>query len=551
VCPRRLTSNPAFIRSDVPGTTQTTAKPRPAAVPSGDRFTTKQKLALLVMSVTILVISLDGTVLNVALPTLVRDLRPSSSGLQWIAASYTLANAVLLLFGGALGDRYGRRLIFLIGLAIFGAGSLACAMVHDTGALVLSRTIMGVGAALLVPCTLAIIATTFTGPSRARAIGIWAGVSGIGSAAGPLLGGYLLQHFWWGSVFLINVPIVIVALIGAFLVVPESRADQPPPLDPIGVALSSLGLAALTYALIELPDHGWESTTVIGSVMVSIALLVAFGVWDSRRETPLLDLTLFRNRVFSSALAVVTASFFAMFGVSYLISQYMQFVQGADPLGVGLRFLPSAIGTLITSNNAARLTVRYGLRAVIMAGLGLITTALVIIATLSVNSGTVPLVTALTLLGCGMGLVIAPASNAIISTLPMNKIGVGAGVRSTVQFLGGSFGVAIIGSLATAKFRAEMNNGFHGPLHAVPEAARSSISDQIGQAVLAVGSLPVELGRLVVTQAQHAFVSGLHLSAYVGIGVLLLSLGIATLIPRRIVAPGPDSTEDPPVGAMH
>ncbi len=501
------------------------------------------------MSFTVLLISLDQTVLNVALPTLVKDLHPSSSGLQWIADGYTLTNAVLLLFAGALGDRYGRRRIFLIGVTIFGGGSLACALVHSTGPLIAARIVMGLGAAFLMPATLSIIASTFTGQQRARAIGIWAGVGGIGAAAGPLLGGWLLQHFWWGSVFLINVPIAALALLGGVFVVAESRAPNRPNLDPIGVLLSSIGLTALTYGLIVTPTDGWGSTTVIGSFVLAAVLLVGFVVWDGRQERPLLDLHLFANRTFSSALGGVTAVFFAMFGVSYLFSQYIQFVQGASAFDVGLHFLPLAIGTLISSNIAARLTVKFGLKSIMLIGMVLVTSGLTTFATVSVHSGFSTVGIAFGLIGLGMGLVIAPASNAIIGTLPPEKVGAGAGVRSMVQLLGGSFGVAIVGSLSTSKYRSEIQQAFSGPLKEVPAAARPAIKNQIGDAVEAAGKLPGSLGHATAEAANQAFVSGLRLSALVAVGVMALAtVAAAIYVPNRVE---PSSDDDVHGAATH
>jgi EmrB/QacA subfamily drug resistance transporter len=492
------------------------------------------------MSFTVLLISLDQTVLNVALPTLVKDIHPSSSGLQWIADSYTLTNAVLLLFGGALGDRYGRRRIFLVGVVIFGGGSLACAMVHSTGPLIAARAVMGLGAAFLLPATLSIIASMFTGQERARAIGIWAGVGGIGTAAGPLLGGWLLQHFWWGSVFLINVPIAILAFIGGIFFTVESRADNRPSLDPVGVILSSAGLTALTYGLIVAPTKHWGSTTVIGSFAIAAVLLVAFVVWDGRREDPLLDLHLFANRTFSSALGAVTAVFFAMFGVSYLLSQYIQFVQGVNAFGVGLRFLPLAAGTLLTSNTAARFTQRYGLRRVLIVGMLLVTAGLACFASVTVQSGFTIVGIAFGCIGLGMGLVIAPASNAIMGTLSPDKVGAGSGLRSTVQLLGGSFGVAIVGSLATSRYRDQIEHAFSGPLQGVPQAARPAISDQIGEAIGAAGKLPPDLARATTAAADQAFVSGVRLSALVGVVVMVLATVAAAIYVPKQVQPLPD-----------
>jgi MFS transporter, DHA2 family, multidrug resistance protein len=510
-------------------------QPQTSPQRDGSGITRRQWLALGVMSFTVLLISLDQTVLNVALPTLVKELHPSSSGLQWIADSYTLTTAVMLLFGGALGDRFGRRRLFLIGTAIFGGGSLACALVHSTGALIGARAVMGLGAAFLMPATLSIIASMFSGHRRARAIGIWVGVGGIGTAAGPLLGGWLLQHFWWGSVFLINVPVAILALLGGFFAVSESRAINRPSLDPFAVVLSSLGLTALTYGLIVTSTDGWGSTTVVASLSFAVVLLVVFVLWDRSRRTPFLDLRLFANRTFSSALGAVTAVFFAMFGVSYLLSQYIQFVQGADPFGVGIRFLPLAAGSLLGSNTASRLTVRFGLRTMMLVGMTLVTGGLVSLATLTVASGFVTLGLGSGLIGLGMGLVIAPASNAIVGTLAPDKVGAGSGLRAMVQLLGGSFGVAIVGSLATRTYRSDMQQAFAGPLRKVPAGVRKLIGNQLGDAQGAAGRLPHGLGQATRHAADHAFVSGLHLSALVGVGIMVVAIAAAAVyVPARV-----------------
>jgi MFS transporter, DHA2 family, multidrug resistance protein len=512
----------------------------------GETYITKREwLALLVMCFTVLLISLDQTVLNVALPTLVKELHPSSSGLQWTADSYTLTTAVLLLFGGALGDRFGRRRLFLIGVTIFGGGSLACSLVHSTGPLIGARAVMGLGAALLMPATLSIIAATFSGHRRARAIGIWAGVGGIGAAAGPLLGGWLLQHFWWGSVFLINVPIAILALLGGIFAVSESLATERPSLDPVGVVLSSLGLTALTYGFIVTSTDGWGSFTVIGALALAVALLSFFIVWDRRRPKPFLDLHLFVNRTFSSALGAVTAVFFVMFGVSYLVSQYIQFVQGADPFQVGIRFLPSAVGSVLGSNVAARLTVRFGLRRIMVAGMTLVTGGLVALTTLTVASGFLTVGIAFALVSFGMGLVIAPASNAIVGTLPKDKVGAGSGLRAMVQLLGGSFGVAIVGSLASGVYRSEMQKAFAGPLRAIPAGSRQAVGSQIGEAVGEASKLPSGLARATREAANQAYVSGLHLAALVGVGIMILAIVSAAIyVPSRVSLTDDDEEED-------
>lgn len=508
-------------------TTQTVP---PVGAPSSER----RWLVLTVMCFTVLIISLDQTVMNVAVPTLVESLHPSSQGVQWIVDSYTLATAVFLMFGGALGDRFGRRRIFLVGVSVFGAGSLGCAMVHATGPLIIMRAVMGFGAALLMPATLSIIAATFHGRERAQAIGTWAGISGIGATAGPLLGGWLLQHFWWGSIFLINVPIGVIAYVGCRLFVSEGRAEDPKPLDPIGVLLSSLGLTLVTYALIQAPGQGWASPEIVGTLMGGLAVLVTFGLWNRHSEQPLLDLRLFRNRIFSSALGAVTAVFFANFAVSYLLSQYLQFVLGYGAFQVGIRLLPSALGMLISANIATRVAHRFGLRRTMVGGMALVAAAQATLATMSAATGYGEIGLAYALMGFGTGLTVAPASNAIVGTLPSDKIGAGSGLRATVQLLGASFGVAVIGSIVSSHYRNATTTAFAGPLKAVPPALRPPISSQIGVAHSTATKLPAALGRSTVQVANHAFASGIRLGSLVSLTVIVLAMiAAARYVPKR------------------
>jgi MFS transporter, DHA2 family, multidrug resistance protein len=491
-------------------------------------------LGLAVLCFSILLVSLDGTILNVALPTLIGDLHPSATALPWIADGYTLTNGVLLLFGGVLADRYGRRLVFLAGVAVFGAGSLLCALIHSTGNVIAARAVMGAGAALLMPATLALIAATFQGRERARAIGIWAGVSGIGTAAGPLLGGWMLQNFWWGSVFLINVPVAALAFAGGALVLNESRAPHRRALDVPGVVLSAAGLAAVTYGLITGPDDGWLSATVLGSLIGGVILVAVFVRWELQQAQPLVEMELFRNRTFSSAVAAVTAVFFALFGASYLLSQFIQFVQGVNSFGVGLRFVPMAAGTLITANMSVRITARAGLRSTMVAGIGMLTAAMLLLAVIG-PTGNWTLLASFSLLGLGLGLVIAPASTAIMGTLSPAKTGAGAGLRSMVQLVGGSFGVAVIGSLATARYRSQMSHALTTTLHGLPISTRGPVTDQIGEAFAAATRLPEPLSRATKSAASQAFVSGVHLAGIVAAAVMVGALVIAAVaIPNRL-----------------
>jgi EmrB/QacA subfamily drug resistance transporter len=477
------------------------------------------------MSFTILLISLDSTVLNVAIPTLVDNLHPSASGLEWIANSFILTQAMLLVAFGAVGDRIGRRRMFLSGSVVFGAGSALCALAPGAGVLIAGRVVAGLGGAMLAPASLSIIAATFPLRERPKAIGIYMGMTGVGAAAGPLVGGWLLQHFWWGSVFIINLPVAVLACAGGFLFVSESRAEKKSPLDLIGVGLAALGLLTLTYALIAAPDQGWRSGIVVGSLAAAAVLLGAFGVWELHHDEPLVDLGLFKNPTFSTALGAVAAAFFSMIGITFLLSQYIQFVQRVDVFALGLRFLPSALGTLIGSNVATRLSNRFGVRAVVLFGMVLMTTASAIYATLQVTRSPIPIMTALWLGGLGMGLVIAPASNAVVGTLPPDKVGAGSGLRSTVQLLGASFGVAVIGDITITRYHSQMGHALNGPLVSLPAGTRSAIASQVGGATTAAGHLPADVASKVTAAADHAFVSGLRLGALVALAVMVVAVG--------------------------
>jgi EmrB/QacA subfamily drug resistance transporter len=501
-------------------------------------------LALAVLSFTILLISLDSTVLTVAIPTLVENLHPSASGLQWIANSFVLTQAMLLVAFGAVGDRIGRRRMFLTGSVVFGAGSALCALAGGAGVLIAGRVVTGVGGSMLAPASLSTIAATFPLRDRPKAIGILMGMTGVGAAAGPLIGGWLLQHFWWGSVFVINLPVAVVACVGGFLFVSESRAEKKSPLDLIGVALAAIGLLTLTYALIAAPDQGWLSGPVVGSLAAAALLLGAFAFWEVHTDDPLVDFGLFKNPTFSTALGAVAAAFFSILGINFLLSQYVQFVQRADVFAVGLRFLPSALGTLIGANAATRLSNRFGVRAVVLIGMVLTAAAAGIYSTLQVSLSPIPIMTAFWLGGLGLGLVIAPASNAVVGTLPPDKVGAGSGLRSTVQLLGASFGVAVIGDLTTTRYRSQIDHALSGPLGHLPPGARSAIASQIGGATSAADHLPPDVASKVTAAADSAFVSGVRLGALVALAVMVVALGA---VARYFPSAGPDlrSVADP------
>ncbi|HWL32908.1 MAG TPA: DHA2 family efflux MFS transporter permease subunit, partial [Gaiellaceae bacterium] len=329
-----------------------------------------------VLCLSLLVISLDNTILNVALPTLERDLGASSSQLQWIVDSYMLVFAGLLLTAGALGDRFGRKRALKFGLLVFGLGSTLSAFAGSADALIASRALMGIGGAFIMPSTLSILTATFPARERAKAIGIWAGVSGLGIAIGPLAGGWIVENADWSWIFLVNVPFVIGALVAGRWLIPESLDPSAPRLDVPGFGLSTLGLVALVWAVIEAPSAGWTSPTILAGFGAAATLLLAFVAWERHTPHPMLDIELFRNRRFSAASGAITLSFFAMFGAIYFLTQYLQLVLGFSALEAGVRILPVAVGIALGGPLSAKLSERIGAKLVVASGLGLVATAM-------------------------------------------------------------------------------------------------------------------------------------------------------------------------------
>ena len=313
-----------------------------------------------VLCLSLLVIGLDNTILNVAIPTLVRDLGASNSQLQWIVDAYTLVFACLLLTAGSLSDKYGRRSALALGLVIFGFGSMASAFAGSATTLIFTRALMGVGGALIMPSTLSILTNVFPAEERGRAIGIWAGVSGLGIGIGPVVGGWLLTHFWWGSVFLVNVPVVIFALIAGRLIIPNSKDPSAPRLDPVGAVLSIVGLFALVYGIIEAPSNGWTDPMILVSFTVAAIVLASFVVWERRSDHPMLNLEFFKNPRFTAANISITLVFFALFGSLFFLTQYLQFVLGYSALQAGYRVAPIALVLIVVSPITGRLVNRVG-----------------------------------------------------------------------------------------------------------------------------------------------------------------------------------------------
>ncbi|MGI8810270.1 MAG: MFS transporter [Acidimicrobiales bacterium] len=479
---------------------------------------------LAVMCLSLMVIGVDNTILNVALPTLVRDLDATTSQLQWIVDSYTLVFAGLLLTAGSLGDRFGRRRGLSIGLLVFGAGSVASALAGSAEQLIATRALMGIGGALIMPATLSIISNVFTVPAeRARAIAVWAGFSAMGIAIGPLSGGWLLEHFWWGSVFMVNIPIVGLALTGGRLLVPESKDPSPPGLDPIGALLSIAGLVTLVWAIIEAPALGWTDPTTLAAFGAAAVLIGGFVAWERHSDHPMLDVGFFANPRFSAASTAVTLVFFALFGSTFLQTQYLQFVLGYGALEAGLRVAPIALVLMVAAPTSARLVERIGTKVVVATGLAVVSAALVLLSFATVTSGYGPVLAHLLIMGLGMGMTMAPATESIMGSLPRAKAGVGSAVNDTTRQIGGALGVAILGSLLASTYASSLGD-------AVPAAARASV----GGALDLARALGGAQGAALAASAKSAYVDGMGVGVLVAAGVALVgSLVALAFLPSR------------------
>ncbi|HEV3364375.1 MAG TPA: DHA2 family efflux MFS transporter permease subunit [Acidimicrobiia bacterium] len=468
----------------------------------------KRWWTLVVLCLSLVIVVVGNTVLNVALPTLVRELQASNSGLQWMVDAYALVFAGLLLSAGAIGDRFGRKGALTAGLVIFGVASATAAFAGSVGQLIVLRGVMGVGAALIMPATLSILTNVFPPHERAKAIAIWAGLAGAGAAIGPVTSGFLLEHFWWGSVFLVNVPLVLAALIGGRLLVPNSKNPSAEPLDPVGAGLSMVGLCGVLYGIIEGPTHGWTAPATMGPLLAGLAVLVVFGVWELRAEHPMLDLRFFRNPTFSSATAAINLVFFAMFGTFFLLTQYLQLVLGYGTLEAGVRMLPMPFTMMVAAPSSAKFVEKFGNRKVVSTGLLLLGLGLLLLAQSDVDTPYWHLVVAIVTMALGMGLSMAPSTTGIMASLPLRKAGVGSAVNDTTRELGGALGVAVLGSLLASKFTAALP----ASVGQLPEAAQTAVRSSLGGALGVARSLPPAIGGPLEAAAKSAYVDAMSIS---------------------------------------
>jgi EmrB/QacA subfamily drug resistance transporter len=482
-------------------------------------------------------VSLDNTVLNVALPTLAHDLSASASQLQWMVDAYILVFAGLLLVAGALSDRYGRRRALVVGLSLFGLGSALAPLVQTADQLILLRGFMGLGAAFTMPSTLSIIGDVFEADERPKAIAAWSSISGLGIVVGPVLGGWLLEHFAWSSVFLVNVPFVLIGIAAALAVIPESRAPGRVPLDPLGAGLSVAGLVALVYGIIEVPSKGWDDPTILVSLGLAIVLLTVFFLWERRVAHPMLDVRLFANPRFSAASLSVTLVFFSLMGALFFLTQYLQGVLGLSAFETGLRFIPIALGVIVVSPFAAKATTRFGARVTTSAGLMTVAAGMALLATVGIGSSDLHVGAVLFVLAAGIALAITPATDAIMGALPPEQFGVGSAVNDSVREIGGAFGVAILGSLFAAAYASTMDAAT--TVAGLPAEAAAAARDSLGGAAAVAGAIGGDAGAALLATAQGAFVSAMSMTSLIGIGFAVAGALVALVwLPDRAAGEG-------------
>jgi DHA2 family multidrug resistance protein-like MFS transporter len=493
--------------------------------------------ALGALALCTLAIGLDSTVLSVALPTLAGDLHATTGDLQWITTSYLLVMAAALLPAGMMGDRFGRKRMLLGALVIFGAASVACAYATSTGQLIAARAALGLGAAVLMPMSAAVLTVLFEPAERSRALTVWVTASALGIPLGPLVGGWLLDNFWWGSVFLINVPMVLAGLVAVALWVPESHGDRHRRFDPAGIALSTVGLVALTYGVIEAGERGWTDPRSVLTALGGIAVLALFVAWERRARTPLVDLALFRSRAFTWGAVLSTVASFGMFGMLFALPQLFQAVGGNDAFGTGLRLLPVIGGLLAGARIAGRLEPRLGAKVVVTTGLVLMAAGLFAGAATGPGTGYGYVAAWISVAGIGLGFTLPPSMNAALGALSPERSGVGSGLLQAMRQVGGAIGVTVLGSVLNGAYRDQVD------VSGLSATAADAVRDSATAGVAVAGAL----GDPALLNSVHAaFTGGMDLALVVAGAVAVAGAVLALLFlpaaPPARIAPQPSET---------
>ena len=504
----------------------------------------RRRLILLVVGLALMAVVSAVSGLNVALPSLAVDTGATQTELTWIVDSYTVVFAGLLLFAGALGDRYGRRLLLAVGLVIFGSAAALGLFVTEPGQLIMVRIVMGIGAAAIMPTTLSVITTSFPEAERPKAIGVWVGISGGGAILGLFVTGLLLEWLPWTSFFGLNVTLAVVALIGVLIVVPDSVDEKPPALDVVGALLSFVAMTAFVYGIIEGPGRGWSDPVTIAALATGVISAIAFVLWELRMKRPLLDPRLFRSRPFSAGTLAITIQFVAAFGFLFISLQYLQYVTGRSALEAAMALLPLPFILLPTARRAPVIAARIGFRRIVPMGLILMAVGFFILSQLGVESPYWHFLLGLVFFGLGMGLSGTPSTTAITSSLPRSKQGVASAVNDTSRELGSAFGIAILGSVLNQGYRDGMVDAVAGLPAEMAEKVLGSIAFTASPAIAQFG----EKGTQMVEQARVAFVGGVSDALLLGFGILLIAaVAVAVVAPRS--RPGQDASDVETVGS--
>ena len=493
---------------------------------------------LAVLCLSLLIVFGGNSTLNVALPTLSRDLGASESQLQWVVAAYSLVFAGLLFTAGALGDRFGRKGALQFGLATFFLASVLASQATDVTQIIACRAAMGVGAAFIMPSTLSILVNVFPPGERAKAIAIWATTTGIAGSIGPVITGWVLGHFWFGAAFLVYLPVIALAFVGGWFFVPKSRDPDESRIDPLGALLSIVGVSALVYGFIEAPDKGWTSPITLAAFGVAAVVLTLFVLWELHTDEPMLDMRYFRNPSFSVGSGAMMLVFLAMYGVMLLMTQYFQLVLGFSPLDTAIRLLPIALIMLIVTPWTPRIVQRFGANRSVAFGMGLIALGFTLFTQLTIHTPFWYCWLCLAPLMTGVSMSMAPMTASIMSAVPESRAGAGSAMNDATREFGAALGIAVLGSIAASQYSSHL----HDALAKIPASARGTASASIAGALQVAERLPGNVGHTFATAAQTAFVDGIHVAAMFGVGLAI----VAALVTRRFL---PRSVA--PVGPMH
>lgn len=494
-------------------------------------------IALSFLCLAVLILGIDDTILSLALPAIAREFMASISELQWMINAYLLAFVALLLTMGALGDRFGRKRMFQLGLVVFGLASLAAAFSTSMTMLIACRALMGVAGAMILPQTLSIIRATFTDPkARGQAIGIWAGMFALGYGIGPVVGGILMEHFEWRSVFFLNIPVAIITLAGGYFFIQESRDQSAPRLDPIGVILSITGLSALVYGIIEVGGEGWTEGSVIASICIGIIILVIFALWEIRSDHPMLPMRFFKNMSFTGANVAMTLVSFGAISLLFFLSQFFQSVQGHTALEAAWRMLPTAVFSLIASIVAIQIARGLGLKLPVCLGLLIGGFGLLYLSFSDTNASYLWVFGGLSLTAIGIGMVYSPCTDSIMGSLPERKAGIGSAMDSTVQQLGGVLGIAILGAILNATYLHKIAD--MEVIASLPKEAYEAIRNSIQSAHIVAEQFPEDISRQITSGTSEAFTSGMNEALLIAAIVMMVAAVITLFIlPNRIRPP--------------